>query len=629
VLPGSELAGLLEYLRANRGFDFTGYKPASLDRRINKRMAMVGSPSYADYEDYLEVHPDEFTELFNTILINVTSFFRDRLAWEYLEAEVVPELMADLAPDQPIRVWSAACASGEEAYSAAIVLAEALGVDEFRERVKVYGTDVDEDALSAARHATYPREALKDVPDELVERYFEPTASGLSFRPDLRRTMIFGRNDLVQDAPISRVDLLVSRNTLMYFTAETQARILGHFNFSLNEHGFLFLGKSEMLVTHADLFTPHSLKWRVFRKVPGPVPRERVPFLAQPHPGRDGGGGRNAEIRVAAADVGPVPQLVVDRAGFVASINHAARAQFGLGAAEVGRPFQDLELSYRPVELRGAIEQAYDKGHVVDLGRTEWAPPGQPRLILRVTVAPVVSGAGATLGAVLSFEDVTALARLDVEHQAARRRAETAYEELQSTIEELETTNEELQSTNEELETTNEELQSTNEELETMNEELTSSNDELETMNEEQRSRAIELDRLNLFLEGILGILGLGVVVLDPEQHVQLWNPAATEMWGLHQGEVLGQHFLELDIGLPVHELREVIRDALAEQPASGEIELEAINRRGRTFPCSIRVLPLRDSRGESRGVIVLMSDGPVARLVTAEAAAGPSGGGS
>ena len=609
-----ELASLLEYLRTARGFDFTGYKTASLERRISKRVKAVGCDGYVDYQDYLEANPGEFTELFNTILINVTAFFRDREAWDYVASDVIPRMLADIPESETIRVWSAGCASGEEAYSAAILLAGALGGADFRRGVKIYATDIDDEALAAARQAMYPVAAVKDLPSEIVEKYFEPNAGGLVFRPDLRRSVIFGRNDLVQDAPISRVDLLISRNTLMYFTAETQARVLTQFNFSLKDTGYLFLGKSEMLITHSDLFAPHDMKWRVFRKVSRTVLRERMTFAGQPHRLLDltaDVSGRYAQLREGAADVSPVAQIAVDAEGFVVSANQAARKLFELGPADMGRPVQDLEVSYQPVELRTGIQQASQDGQPVDLGRVDWVRPGQPPRVLQVTVVPILGGGEAVLGTSIGFEDVTAFVRLDADHRESRRQLETAYEELQSTVEELETTNEELQSTNEELETTNEELQSTNEELETMNEELQSTNDELETMNDEQRMRALELDRLNIFLEGILGNLELAVVVIDDAQQVQLWNPAASEMWGLREDEVAGVHFLSLDIGLPVGQLRDAMRAALGDGGAGTDLVLEAVNRRGRTFECSVRVQPLR-ADGKSRGAILIMAESRV-----------------
>jgi two-component system CheB/CheR fusion protein len=604
-----DFKALLEFLKENRGFDFSGYKRTSLERRIRKRMGEVGIHGFSDYQDHLEVTPDEFTELFNTILINVTGFFRDKPAWDYVADEVVPALLETVPAPEPIRVWSAACATGEEAYTIAMVLAEQLGDEAFRQRVKIYATDVDEDALTRARQAAYPRDDLKAVPNGLGEKYFEPGPVGHVFRADLRRSVIFGRNDLVQDAPISRVDLLVSRNALMYFTPETQSRILSHFNFALKDTGFLFLGKSEMLITHADLFTPHNLKWRVFKRVPRTGLRERLAFLPDPN-GEDQGHERYTELERGALDVATVASVLVDRRGWTSASNQAARSLFGLGPADVGRPFRDLELSYRPVDVRSGLERAYQERATIGLGRVPWAPPGGEPRTLDVTVTPILDEAGDPLGAQINFADVTEAARLDEEHERAKRQLETAYEELQSTVEELETTNEELHSTNEELETTNEELQSSNEELETMNEELQSTNDELEAMNDEQSRRGVELDRVNMFLEGILGSLGIGVVVLDMEGRVQVWNANSSDLWGLRAEEVEGEHFLGLDIGFPVERLKDPIRDVQSGREEQVELAVESINRRGRYVTCQVRLMPLRSLDGQVHGAIMLMAIG-------------------
>jgi two-component system, chemotaxis family, CheB/CheR fusion protein len=611
---GDALQSLLEHIKTARGFDFSGYKRTSLERRIAKRLATLEIETYSDYQDYLEVNPDEFTDLFDTILINVTGFFRDAGAWQYLADEILPKLVEDTPDEQPLRVWSAACASGEEAYTGAMLLAEQLGEDEFRRRVKIYATDIDEDALSHARSAIYSRDDMKAVPDELRDKYWEQLAGGYAFRPDLRRSVIFGRNDLVRDAPISRIDLLISRNALMYFTPETQSLILGHFNFSLNDSGFLFLGKSEMLLTHSELFKPYNLKWRVFKRVPRTSLRERAGFIAPATRLGNGDGERYARLRDGAVDMGPVAQVVLDANGYVAFTNQAARSLLGLGAADVGRPIQDLELSYRPLELRAGLARAGDERVVVNLGRTHWNRPGEHARTLEVEITPVYANGANVLGFCITFDDVTNEESLREQFENSKRQLETAYEELQSTVEELETTNEELQSTNEELETTNEELQSTNEELETMNEELHSTNDELEAMNDEQRSRSEEVDRLNLFLEGILGSLGVGVAVLDSDQRVQLWNDSATELWGLRGEEVGGEHFLGLDIGLPVDEIREAIRAALGDGGSGSSVTVHAVNRRGRAFECTVRALPLQTREGNSYGVILLMSS-PDGRL--------------
>jgi two-component system CheB/CheR fusion protein len=605
--PGG-LDSLLEYLKRSRGFDFTGYKRTSLARRIRKRMHEVEVEDYGDYQDHLEVAPGEFGALFDSILINVTSFFRDKPAWDYVAEEVIPHVLEEVPDPHPIRVWSAACASGEEAYTIAMLLAEALGEEAFGRRVKIYATDIDHDALSRARHATYTRDDVQALPEGYVARYFEHGPLGYTFRPDLRRSLIFGRNDLGHDSPISRIDLLVCRNTLMYFIPEAQSRILGHFNFALRDTGFLFLGKAEMLITHTDLFTPHNLRWRVFRKVPRIGLRDRLAFLTDDAAADAERVERYAELRAGALDVAPAAMLVVDRSGFVTSVNRGARTMFGVGASDVGRPFQDLELSYRPVDLRSALERAYSTRAPVILDRTSWTDESGETGTLEVAVTPVPGGGAQALGAVISFHDVTDIARLDDEYERSQRQLETAYEELQSTVEELETTNEELHSTNEELETTNEELQSSNEELETMNEELQSTNDELEVMNDEQSVRGAELDRVNMFLEGILGNLGVGVVVLDEDGRVQVWNANSSELWGVRADEAQGRRFLELDIGFPVERLREPIRQALGDGRESSEHVIEAVTRRGRTVETRVRTLPLRTAEGAAYGTIVLMT---------------------
>ena len=276
-----QFEALLAYIKRSRGFDFTGYKRPSLIRRVDKRMQSVNIDGYSDYLDYLQVHPDEFLHLFNTLLINVTSFFRDRLAWDYLIGNVLPQILARKEADEPIRVWSAGCASGQESYTIAMALAEVIGVGQFRDRVKIYATDVDEEALSYARQASYPAREVSDLSPEMLESYFEQSETHYTFRKELRRSVIFGRHDLIQDAPISRIDLLVCRNVLMYFNAETQAKILARFHFALRDNGFLFLGKAEMLMTHASTFTPADLKHRIFTKIPKVDLRDRLLVMAQ------------------------------------------------------------------------------------------------------------------------------------------------------------------------------------------------------------------------------------------------------------------------------------------------------------------------------------------------------------
>ena len=602
-----DLEVLLDYLRRSRGFDFTGYKRTSLSRRIEKRMQAVGADGYLSYLDHLEVDPEEFTHLFNTILINVTSFFRDPPTWDFLSAEVLPRLAESKPDGEPIRMWSAGCASGEEAYSLAMATAEALGPDAARERVKIYATDVDEEALNQARQARYSPRQVEGVSPELLERYFERNGQGYVFSKDLRRSVIFGRHDLIQDAPISRIDLLVCRNTLMYLNSETQSHVLARFSFALREGGYLLLGKAEMLLAHSNLFTSVDLKRRVFQKVPGATLRDRLMVLTDAGRPVGNSGPREDRIRNAALEASPEAQIVVDAGGYLAIANNRARELFSLKFEDLNRPFQDLEISYRPLELRSKIQQVYVERRPSQLYEVEWPTDTGEIAHLEVQIAPLVDENQVLLGASIGFADVTRSRRYKEELEHANQGLEDAYAELQSTNEELETTNEELQSTVEELETTNEELQSTNEELETMNEEMQSTNEELQTINDELGLRTSELNQLNAFLESIWAGLGGAVVVLDPDLRVLVWNHGSEDLWGVRQEEVQGQHFLNLDIGLPVDQVRPALRQAMSAEDGSPSTMVDATNRRGRPVRCRVTCSPLVSNDKAVRGVIVVV----------------------
>ncbi|HZF10586.1 MAG TPA: CheR family methyltransferase [Thermoanaerobaculia bacterium] len=614
----AEFTRLLEYLRSARGFDFTGYKISSLMRRIRKRMSEVEVAGDAEYIDFLEVHPEEFSRLFNTVLINVTSFFRDPEAWQYLAEQVISRILEEKGRKDTIRVWSAGCAAGQEAYSVAILLAEALGEEEFKARIKIYATDADEDALTQARQASYDDRQIEEVPPELRARYFETVNGRHVFRTDLRRCLIFGRHDLVQDAAISRVDLLICRNTLMYFNVETQSKILARFHFALAQNGYLFLGKAETLLAHGGSFRPVDLKRRVFQRVPSTNLRDRLLAIAPAAHGETANGQRHGRLRDAAFDHGPVAQLVVDRKGLLLQANLRARRLFGIAVSDLGRQLQDLDVSYRPADLRSALDEVYEKRAPFQANDVVWREEDGQTLQLELLVLPVTDETGGLLGASVSFPDHTQAKALRKELERASQELETAYEELQSANEELETTNEELQSTVEELETTNEELQSANEELETMNEELQSTNEELRTVNDQLHLSTSDLNRLNGLLESILGSLSAGVVVLDRDLVVTAWSTRAEDLWGLRREEAVGKPFLKLDIGLPVGQLRQPIRECLAGTRDGEIVTLDGVNRRGKTIRCRITCRVLDGDNGSGQ-LLLVMEEAPQPRPVPTE----------
>jgi two-component system, chemotaxis family, CheB/CheR fusion protein len=605
--PNQDFEDLLVYLKTTRGFDFTGYKRPSLMRRVQKRASEIGKPGMAEYLDYLQVHPDEFAKLFDTILINVTTFFRDPETWEFLKKEVIPAIAGPESSEHPIRVWSAGCAAGHEAYSIAILLSEHLGPEAFQARVKIYGTDVDEDALSTARHGTFSSKDLANVSPELQEKYFEPSGSRFVFQPEMRRSMIFGRHDLVQDAPISRINLVLCRNTLMYFNAEAQTKILARLHFALKDDGFLFLGKAEMVLSHAELFQPFGAKQHIFTKVLRPFSRASLAGIS---PGTELGIepiARLVRLRDAAMESAPVAQLLVDVEGRLIMVNEQARALFNISLKDLGRPLQDLEISYRPLELRSKIEQAFSDRIPVVIGGVQRVFGDGETQFLNVQVAPLLDADGAPLGVLVSFVDASQYHKVRHELERSRQELETAYEELQSTNEELETTNEELQSTVEELETTNEELQSSNEELETMNEELQSTNAELQATNEEMRERTDELDKMSALSDSVMGSLKTGVTVLDKAARIESWNRQAEELWGVRSEEALGTPFFDLDIGLPVRSLKAIVEECLSEPGGNRELILDAVNRRGQKMVCRVKASSLIGAHQDIDGVVLLM----------------------
>lgn len=255
---------LLEFLRRSGGVDLSDYRRSSLLRRVGKRMEAVKIEGFDAYVDYLQIHTGEGPALFHSLLINATRFFRDPDVWHALAGTVLPAMLADRAPDAAVRIWSAGTASGEEAYSAAMLLAEQLGADGFRDRVTIFATDVDDQALREARRATYTDTQVSHVPAGLRARYFTKAGGRFTVTGGLRRGVIFDRHDLRHDAPIPRIDLLLCRNALMYFNPDAQRRLLAKLSSGIGEGGVLVLGRPEMLFSEATLFAPIDLQHRIF-----------------------------------------------------------------------------------------------------------------------------------------------------------------------------------------------------------------------------------------------------------------------------------------------------------------------------------------------------------------------------
>jgi two-component system, chemotaxis family, CheB/CheR fusion protein len=598
---------LISHIQESRGINFRGYKRTSLRRRITLRMEQVGVDDYAAYHALLEADPREFGALLNTVLINVTSFFRDPQAWEALRQEALPKL---LGPGQrgQVRIWSVGCASGEEPYSLAIMFAEVLGSPEFAGRVKIYATDLDEAALDTARHAAYLPRDMESVPEALRSKYFERANSHYVVIRELRKCVIFGRHNIVDDAPISRIDLLACRNLLIYLATDTQNAVLPRLHYALTDKGVLFLGKAETQLARSKLFQPIDMKHRLFQKVPQGWRRGAGDGIMADGKRHDGGVSRQTGLLEGIIDNAASAYLAIDTNGIVVFANLPARRMLEVGEADVGRAFQDLSISYRPVELRGRIDEAHRQGRPVRIEHQAYHRPPADPIRLTIDVAPLATREGQVIATLLTFTDTTRTFRLQQELEAAQESLETTIEELQSANEELETTNEELQSTNEELETTNEELQSTNEELETTNEELRSTNEQLEHTNDELRRQSDASNSYRQYAEAILRSTSSGVIVLDRDQVVRSWNRWSENVWGLRAEEALDRKLAELDIGLPVQRLEPAVLSVIA-GGETVDMKVDAVGRRGQPIRCSVRVSPLLYEDRTSHGAVLFVGE--------------------
>ena len=515
-----ELNKLTGKLMTEHAVDFRDYKPTTLSRRIQRRLDATKCPDIASYMKYLESRPDEYAKLVDSILINVTEFFRDSEAWEIVKSEVIRSMLAEKRPGDQIRIWSAGCATGEEAYTIAMLLAEVMGkrINEYDARI--YATDIDEGSLAVARRGEYSEESIKSVPQAYL-KYFVKNISYTITR-DIRRMVIFGRHNLVNDAPISHADFITCRNVLIYMSVDLQNRILSKFHYGLQAGGFLFLGRAESLLTTSRLFTPINDKWRIFSKE-SPLGTATRGLTDQQAVGSAMETGR-AEYQLgslfneAVLRYTPSGIIGMDVSGNVRVINSAAEHIWDIQAAGfLGKPLAEAKLSPALQSILPRITQARGQRAEQKIDEMDLSQERSRPFYISVTLAPLTDVMGNALGLVIVAEDITNqirlrenLERVNEHLHVANEELETTNEELQSTKEELETTNEERQSTNEELETTNEELQSTNEELETTNDELNQARDlvegrnaDLETLNENLKKVAAERDVTEQELHGV------------------------------------------------------------------------------------------------------------------------------
>ncbi|MCP6762315.1 MAG: PAS domain-containing protein [Fischerella sp. CENA71] len=401
-----DFEALLDYLKQNCGCDLTVYKRATLMRRFQHRMQQLKIDNYPNYLQYLQGHPEEYTSLLNTVLINFSGFFRDRDSWDYLANNIIPQIITSKQAQEKIRVWSAGCASGQEVYTLAILLAENLGIEQYLQRVQIFATDVDKDALMQARQASYSENEVIGIPSEALSKYFKKVEQRYVFRSKLRSTIIFGCHNLATDAPMSKIDLLVCRNVLIYLHFQTQASVLVRFHFALAEKGFLFLGSAESFSNTKHLFIPVSLKHHVFAKGENLTLEDHL--LLQSKTGKKKAvNPLNAQIRIwqTAFEFSPFPQLVVDHRGRLFMANQQGYTLFGLKNNNLGARVQDLEIG-QIVNSFALMRQLHCDRCPINLKNVEWTSE-RGTIYLDIYITPISDPNGSLIGANFTYVDVT------------------------------------------------------------------------------------------------------------------------------------------------------------------------------------------------------------------------------
>jgi PAS domain S-box-containing protein len=617
----SDLQDILNILRAKIGYDFSGYKPNTLVRRIRRRMALLGKlASYADFAGFLNEHPDEIGLLQKDLLIGVTEFFRQPHAWEILGEKVVASIVENARPGAVIRVWVPGCSTGQEAYSLAMVLNEQVRKSGKKLGIQIFATDSDLSALATARGGSYSKEEIGEtVSAERLKRFFERKEGRYQILKQIREQIVFAPQNLTADPPFSRLDLISCRNLLMYLEQPVQQKIIVLFHFALREGGFLFLGTAESTGDREDLFDPVSKKWRIYRRI---------------------GIGRPAGIEIPVRPTGetipptgPIPaaapvhrltlataahQMLLDRfAPACVMIDRKLQVLYVHGKVEDYLTFHTGELTTRIVDmareglrarLRGAIGKCLEtKRPVTVIGRVR---RGEKSMPVKATVSPLRHPRETDGLLLVTFEDHRLpalksgrLAARESDVQQLSDELKVTREELQSTIEQLENSNDQLKASNEEVTASNEELQSANEELETSKEELQSLNEELNTINARLQEKVGELEGTNNDVLNLLASTAIATVFLDKELRVKRFTPASTRLLSL----------IASDLGRPVADvLRRFADEMLIDDarrvlteltPLAKEVQAED----GRWY--FRRITPYRTQDDRIEGVVLTFVD--------------------
>lgn len=619
-VANTALQHILLHLRQSTGHDFTQYKKSTIARRIERRMQVQQVASEADYVQLLETSASEAQLLFNELLINVTQFFRDPLAFQVMQAQVLQPMLAAKGRDEMLRIWVAGCASGEEAYSLAILLHELLQGRDQPLTVQFFATDLDADAIATARAGLYPPSIAEDVGAHRLQRYFTQEEAGYRVRKEIREMIVFAVQNVIKDPPFTRLDLLCCRNLMIYLGHALQNRLVPSFHYALKPGGVLFLSPSESIGGHATLFSPLHRKWKLYRAIKGTMPAsmplnrslswvpERIAKLPE-HPAKMTRESNIAELtrRALLQDFGPA-SVVTDLTGTILYIHgdtgnylRPAPGQPSLSVIDMAR--EGLQLA-----VRNAVQQAADGSltqpltvttdginRQVQVSARRLADSAQGERLLLITFQDL-PGAPATSSESLSQPSPENVTRL--ERDLAYTRAN-----LQATIDELQDANEELSSANEEMQSTNEELQSSNEELETSREELQSVNEELVTVNAELQAKIEQLGDMQNDMKNLLDSINIGTIFLDTHLTIRRFTRDAVKIYRL----------IPKDVGRPLADITSYLDNLDLLVPAQQVLdtliprEIELCTTTGDWFMA--RLLPYRTLDNVIDGVVMTFHD--------------------
>ena len=618
--PGDQLHDLLSLVRSSTRRDFSSYRKPTLLRRIHRRMGLHRIGGLPGYIERLRRDPDEIKALTADLTINVTGFFRDPEAWRILGEKVIAPLVQQRPTDSMIRVWVPGCSTGEEAYSIAMLILEHAEAARKTFDVRLFATDVADDVLPSARAGHYPASIAQDIAPERLERWFEPGQDTYAIKKSLREAITFAPQNLLQDPPFSRLDLVSCRNLLIYLEPDFQRRVLGLFHFALREGGHLFLGPAETVAGRDDLFRPVSRKWRIFRRL-GPTRHDGVDF---PRIGR----GEFEEQAAAGQPPGPHPRasagelthraLLERYAPASALIDRQLSVHYLRGPTEdylrppSGEPSYNLISMAREglqTTLRAVVRKAIDEGQEVSAeGRVRRSSTWHTIRVVVAPLGPMLDGDAWLLVSFFEREVAADAARPARAGEAAsegdlQAELETARGDLRLSIEQMDATNEELQASNEEIRSINEELQASNEELETSKEELQSLNEELNTVNNQLQAKVAELEARTDDLNNLLNSTDVATLFLDRSLCIRWFTPPMKALLEL----------LPSDVGRPISHFAQrfsggdLLEDARSVLERLRPSDAEVIDDLGRWY---IRhIVPYRTAADRIGGVVVTFVD--------------------